>query len=168
MIRIERQLDGPGTAPPLAPVFGPTKTKQTRTISIGPETVARLRAHKRQQATLRMKNRTTYQDCGLVFAREPEHLQTPTAKLGQPLTTFDQQFGRLITKANVPRIKFHGLRHTSATLLIAAGVPKPVVAERLGHSKGVDDRGRLRARVARPAAERGRDARRAAPRLTDG
>ena len=82
-----------------------------------------------------MKNQTTYQDFGLVFAREPEHLHTPEAKLEQSLTTFDQQFGKLIAKANVPRIKFHGLRHTSATLLIAAGVPMPVVAERLGHSK---------------------------------
>lgn len=35
----------------------------------------------------------------------------------------------------MPRIKSHGLRHTSASLLIAAGVPMPVVAERLGHSK---------------------------------
>lgn len=31
-------------------------------------------------------------------------------------------------------IKFHGLRHTSATLLIAAGQPVTVVSERLGHA----------------------------------
>ena len=32
------------------------------------------------------------------------------------------------------RIKFHGLRHTCATLLLRAGEPVHVVAERLGHS----------------------------------
>lgn len=32
-------------------------------------------------------------------------------------------------------IKFHGLRHTCATLLLQAGTPIHVVSERLGHSK---------------------------------
>lgn len=136
LITIDRQLDVAGVAPTFEPVFGPTKTKRSRTVSIAPETVVRLRVHKRQQAALRMKNRTTYQDFGLVFAREPEHLQTPDAKLGQPLTTFSSgTFAKLIGTADVPSVKFHGMRHTSATLLIAAGVPMPVVAERLGHSK---------------------------------
>ena len=34
-------------------------------------------------------------------------------------------------------IKFHGTRHTCATLLLKAGVPVPVESERLGH-KGVE------------------------------
>ncbi len=34
----------------------------------------------------------------------------------------------------LPRITFHDLRHTCATLLLAAGVPIKVVSERLGHS----------------------------------
>jgi integrase len=42
---------------------------------------------------------------------------------------------RLITAANVRRIKFHGLRHTSATLSLQTGTPVHVVAARLGHSK---------------------------------
>ena len=33
-------------------------------------------------------------------------------------------------------IKFHGMRHTCATVLLASGEAVPVVAERLGHSKG--------------------------------
>jgi Phage integrase family len=41
----------------------------------------------------------------------------------------------LCTPAGVKRIKFHGLRHTCATLLLQAGTPVHVVSERLGHSK---------------------------------
>ena len=37
-------------------------------------------------------------------------------------------------KANVPPIRLHDLRHTHATLMLAAGVPVKVVSERLGHS----------------------------------
>ena len=33
------------------------------------------------------------------------------------------------------RIKFHGLRHTCATLLLRERTPVHVVSERLGHSK---------------------------------
>ncbi len=34
----------------------------------------------------------------------------------------------------MPRIRLHDVRHTHATLLLAAGVNPKVVSERLGHS----------------------------------
>ncbi|PFL47426.1 site-specific integrase [Bacillus cereus] len=40
----------------------------------------------------------------------------------------------LIQKAAVPKIQFHDLRHTHATLLLAKGVNVKVISERLGHS----------------------------------
>lgn len=46
-----------------------------------------------------------------------------------------QTFDRIVRRAPVPRVRFHDLRHTHATLLIAAGVPAEIVAERLGHSR---------------------------------
>jgi integrase len=45
-----------------------------------------------------------------------------------------QLFDRNIVRAGVPRIRFHDLRHTHASLLVAAGTPIKVVSERLGHS----------------------------------
>jgi integrase len=44
-------------------------------------------------------------------------------------------FKPLLTEADLPAIRFHDLRHTSATLLLAAGVHPKVVQERLGHSQ---------------------------------
>jgi integrase len=44
-------------------------------------------------------------------------------------------FRRLTKQAKVRAIKFHGLRHTSATLPLRAGVPPHVVARRLGHAQ---------------------------------
>jgi integrase len=40
----------------------------------------------------------------------------------------------MMAKAGVPRIRFHDLRHTAATLLIAEGVPIGVVSQMLGHT----------------------------------
>jgi integrase len=117
-------------------VFGVTKTDRTRTITLGAETIAQLRDHRRAQAELRMRNRTSYKDFGLIFAKEPDDLQTPEAALGQPIATLSEaRFVKLVKQANVKSIKFHGLRHTCATLLLEAGTPVNVVAQRLGHAK---------------------------------
>ena len=43
-------------------------------------------------------------------------------------------YENLIKAADVPRIRFHDLRHTSATLLLAQGVHSKIVQERLGHA----------------------------------
>ncbi len=48
-----------------------------------------------------------------------------------------REFKAIIEAAGVRTIKFHGMRHTCATLALKAGVPVRVVADRLGH-KGVE------------------------------
>ena len=45
-----------------------------------------------------------------------------------------QLFDRIVRRSGLPRIRFHDLRHTHASLLVAAGVPIKVVSERLGHA----------------------------------
>jgi integrase len=39
-----------------------------------------------------------------------------------------------VKRSGLPRIRFHDLRHTHATLLLKARIPIKVVSERLGHS----------------------------------
>ncbi len=63
---------------------------------------------------------------GHVFAR-PDG--TPT----HPQLLSDA-FQKLVHRSGLPRVRFHDLRHTHATLLLKAGVPIKVVSERLGHS----------------------------------
>lgn len=46
-----------------------------------------------------------------------------------------QHYKPLLTKAGLPSIRFHDLRHTSATLLLLGGAHPKVVQERLGHSQ---------------------------------
>ncbi len=48
--------------------------------------------------------------------------------------SFSQLFTRTVADSELPRIRFHDLRHTHASLLVAAGVPIKVVSERLGHA----------------------------------
>ncbi len=48
--------------------------------------------------------------------------------------SFTQLFQRVTAAAGLPPIRFHDLRHTHASLLVAAGTPIKVVSERLGHA----------------------------------
>lgn len=45
-----------------------------------------------------------------------------------------RSFKKILKHAKLPDIRFHDLRHTAATLLLAQGVHPKVVQERLGHS----------------------------------
>ena len=63
---------------------------------------------------------------GHVFSR-------PDGKPTHPQLLSDA-FQKLVCRSGLPRIRFHDLRHTHATLLLKAGVPIKVVSERLGHS----------------------------------
>jgi integrase len=43
-------------------------------------------------------------------------------------------FQPLLKRAQLPRIRFHDLRHTAATLMLSRGIHPKVVAEMLGHA----------------------------------
>jgi integrase len=47
---------------------------------------------------------------------------------------FSERFLRIGAHLGLPRIRFHDLRHTYATIALATGVPIHVVSERLGHA----------------------------------
>ena len=85
-----------------------------------------------------MRNRVAYQDLGMLFAKEWGDLHGREDSLGLPLQSNNlgqREFARVLKAANVKRITIHGLRHTCATLLLKAGVPPQVVAQRLGHKR---------------------------------
>jgi len=133
-LTIQRQLLKPG-APP---TFGPVKNRRPRTIEVSAETVALLKAHRFHQAEVKLANRTPYHDNGLVFAKDWDDCTRQNDVLGDPLQSNNlgqRIFAKLIKAAGVRRIKLHGLRHTSAALLLQAGVAPHVVQRRLGHKR---------------------------------
>jgi len=117
-------------------VFGDLKTDHVRTITLGGTVVQLLKKHKKHQSELKMLNRRIYNDRGLVFAKEWNQMTISKHTLGDPLQKNNlagREFTEIVNAAGIRRIKFHGLRHTCATLLLKALLPVHVVSHRLGH-----------------------------------
>jgi len=52
-----------------------------------------------------------------------------------PLQLPAAEFYPLLARAGLPRIRFHDLRHSAATLLLGLGIHPKIVSEMLGHSQ---------------------------------
>ena len=106
-----------------------TKTAASaQPISLPPVLLATLRRHQRAQERERAAAGTRWKEHGLVF----------TTALGTPIEPRNliRHFKGVLKRAGLPQtIRFHDLRHSCATLLIAQGVHPRVVMEILRHSQ---------------------------------
>ena len=104
----------------------PKTARGSRMVALDPQTVETLREHRERQMLERSLMGDAYVDNDLVFAKEDGTWIHPDG--------FSDLFWRHTKEAKLPRIRFHDLRHTHATLALAAGVHPKVVSERLGHA----------------------------------
>lgn len=107
-------------------VYGEPKSGKGRRVDLDQDTVALLRSWKAQKAQDQLAMGGAWPAHGQVFTREDGAVFHPD--------TASAVFDRLVKASGLPRITFHGLRHTHATILLANGVPVKVVSERLGHA----------------------------------
>jgi integrase len=126
-----------------------TKTRASeRRIALPTECVNSLKTHREQQEEARRAAGTGWSDNGLVFT-------TPTGGPLEP-ANLTRRFSRLLNRAGLRRIRFHDLRHSTATLLLEQGVDLVVIKELLGHAHiGVtaDVYAHVRLRLQRQAIE---------------
>lgn len=106
----------------------PKTRKSRRRIELSTAGVEALFRHRERQHRERVHQRGVWQEHDLVFANE----------VGRPMEAGNlirRSFRPLLRSAGLPRIRFHDLRHTAATLLMGQNVPPKVVSEMLGHSQ---------------------------------
>ncbi len=104
------------------------KTERSRrTLPLPAVTASALRAHRARQVQDRLLAGSRWQDWGLVFA----------STIGTPLDprNLTDRYKALLAQAGLPNIRFHDMRHSCASLLIAQGVPLEIVSRILGHSQ---------------------------------
>lgn len=109
--------------------FGEPKTPRSRRrLPLPTSVTTALKVHKRRQAEERLKAGAAYKNLDLVFATSE----------GQPLirlNVIQKHFKPILKRAKLPEtLRLYDLRHSCATLLLAANENPKVVSERLGHS----------------------------------
>jgi integrase len=105
-----------------------TKTKRSRRPLPLLDFVAKtLKAHHTHQLRDRLAAGPAWDERGFVFA-------TRTGTPIDPANLLDD-FRRILRKAGLPKIRFHDLRHSAASLLLGLNVHPRIVMELLGHSQ---------------------------------
>jgi integrase len=105
----------------------PKTSRSRRMINLPAAARAAFDRQRQLQDALREQAGTAWQDqSGLVF----------TDAAGWPLKGYNvtREFAAILKAVGLPHIPFHGLRHSVATALLAAGVPLKVVSDLLGHT----------------------------------
>jgi len=99
----------------------------SRTIILGKQAMEILREHHREQLKTKKSVGDNWVELNLVFP----------SNVGTPLTgsNIRRAFRKLLEASGLPKIRFHDLRHTAASLMLNHGIPVLIVSKRLGHSK---------------------------------
>jgi len=108
--------------------FSEPKTKSgKRSILLSDRALHELRNQLEILDVRRNIKRDTWEEYDLVF---------PSA-VGTPLiaSNLRRSFRKLLAVAGLPKIRFHDLRHTAASLMLNYGIPVLIVSRRLGHAK---------------------------------
>lgn len=105
----------------------PKTEKSRRSIILPTVTVEALKQHQARQEEARKLAGESWQERGLVFC----------TSLGTPLNPSKvlERFKALLRRAGLPSIRFHDLRHSTATILLGMGVHPKLVQELLGHNQ---------------------------------
>ncbi len=108
--------------------FIPPKTNSgRRTLSLGSRSISALRDHYKRQQLEKQATGESWVENGLIF----------TNSIGKPIDPrrLLKDFKNMLNVGGLPEIRFHDLRHTSATLMLNHGIPIMVVSRRLGHAR---------------------------------
>lgn len=135
-IQIRQQLQRVGKSLVLLPL----KTeKSRRTLALPRVCIDALKAHRKRQLAERLKSGDRWTDTGLVFGtyRQTKEGKGRAMRVGAGLEPRNvlRILYNVLDAAQLPRCRFHDLRHSAASLLIAAGVELVEVSMLLGHSE---------------------------------
>lgn len=108
--------------------LGPLKTAASRRTLVLPDLLVELlTAQRTRQRAERLKAGGRWTETDRVFTR-------PAGQIAKPRHV-REALAEMLTAAGLASIKFHGLRHTAATLLLNDGTPVFTVSRVLGHSQ---------------------------------
>lgn len=126
------------TIPGKGQIFNTPKTKRSRRcVKVAPDCVQLLQEYHQHQRAERFKIGSEWVQRVEIAGKMVDNDLLFTRWNGAPIDPDDitTWFRRFLAAHDLPPVHFHSLRHTNASLLIAAHVPVTTVSGRLGHAK---------------------------------
>lgn len=97
-----------------------------RTITLSSQIITMLKQYKQKQAEDKLRLGSAWKNGEYLFKHDDGQDLHPTRPY--------KWFMKFLKRHNLPKITFHELRHTNASLLIANGVDAVTLSKRLGHA----------------------------------
>jgi len=104
----------------------PKTTRSARTLALASFVVAALRQQKAEQSERRLFFGLGRDENAYVFDRADCEPTNPDS--------FSWSFAELVRRAKLPKVRLHDLRHSHATIALAAGTDLKTISAALGHS----------------------------------
>jgi len=107
--------------------YGAKNSSSIRSIHISNKLISELKMHRKRVLAEKLLIGKEYNDFDLVICTQ----------IGKPMIprNFRKEFYNLTEKIGLPKLRFHDLRHTHATILIQQNVNVKLISERLGHAE---------------------------------
>ncbi|PFU90807.1 site-specific integrase [Bacillus anthracis] len=106
--------------------FGAKNNASVRNVHFPAKLIEELKLHKKRIVEEKKYYQRDYRDHGLVICTRDGRPMIPR--------NLRKEFYNLTEKLGLPKIRFHDLRHTHATMLIQQNVNVKLISERLGHT----------------------------------
>jgi integrase len=119
--QVQRVREGGGL------VFSEPKNASRRTIDLPQRALEALRSHRKRQIEQQLRAGAKWQDYDLVFT-------TTIGTAVDAQNVVNRHFKPMLSRAGLPDIRWHDLRHTCATLLLSRGTHPTFVQKLLGHA----------------------------------
>lgn len=105
----------------------PKTKKSRRAVRLTTKVADLLKQHRKRQLEAKLQAGSQWVENNLVFS----------TSLGTPFNPSKllERFNTLLKKAGLPHMRFHDLRHSAATILLAMNVHPKIVQELLGHNQ---------------------------------
>lgn len=115
-------------------VLGPTKNKKSRVVHINEELMKEIKSQVNEQKKLKIKSGSAWQPYVDNNKNALDFLFTSDKGYPYIPGSICDRWAKIVKELNLPKLNFHGLRHSYASYLVSKGVNFKIIQEQLGHS----------------------------------
>lgn len=113
--------------------LGPTKTKRPRTVNVPAELMREIKQYAKDHKKLQLASGEAWKPMKDDKGTPINLLFTKTNGFPSHPDSMSGRWREIVERHNLPKLTFHGLRHTYASFMVSKNVNFKIIQEQLGH-----------------------------------